>query len=108
VGPAPRPGPTTTSPNCSHCLVLDLVAAGRQVAQLATDLDISEQTIYVWRRQELIDTGQLAGTTSSENAELLAARRRITELVAGVAIHRRAAGLLGEVVHPQDATRRSR
>jgi transposase-like protein len=29
--------------------VLDLVAAGRRVAQVATDLDISEQTIYVWR-----------------------------------------------------------
>jgi len=60
--------------------VLDLVAAGRGVAQVATDLDISEQTIYVWRRQELIDTGQLPGTTSIENAELMAARRRIAEL----------------------------
>ena len=39
--------------------VLDLVAAGRRVAQIAADLDISEQTIYVWRRQELIDSGQL-------------------------------------------------
>jgi len=36
--------------------VLDLVAAGRRVAQVTIDLDISEQTIYVWRRQELIDT----------------------------------------------------
>jgi transposase len=37
--------------------VLDLVAAGRPVAQVAADLTISEQTIYVWRRQHLIDTG---------------------------------------------------
>ena len=57
--------------------VLDLVAAGRSVAQVAADLDISDQTIYVWRRPELIDTGQLAGMTSAENAELRAARRRI-------------------------------
>jgi transposase len=57
--------------------VLDLVAAGRPVTQVAADLAISEQTIYVWRRQHLIDTGQLPGTTSSENAELVAARRRI-------------------------------
>ena len=71
--------------------VLDLVAAGRPVAQVASDLAISEQTIYVWRRQHLIDTGQLPGTTSSENAELMAARRRIAELEAEVAIHRRAA-----------------
>ena len=34
--------------------VLDLVAAGRRVvAQIAADLDISEQTIYVWHRQRL-------------------------------------------------------
>ena len=88
--------------------VLDLVAAGRRVAQVATDLDISEQTIYVWRRQELIDTGQLPGTTSSDNAELVAARRRIAELETEVAIHRRAAELLGEVVAPKGDTRRSR
>jgi transposase len=88
--------------------VLDLVAAGRPVAQVAADLDISDQTIYVWRRQELIDTGQLPGTTSTENAELTAARKRIAELEAEVAIHRRAAQLLGEVVSPKDVTRRSR
>jgi len=52
--------------------VLDLVAAGRRVTQVAADLDISEQTIYVWRRQELIDTGQLPGTSSTENAKLRA------------------------------------
>jgi transposase-like protein len=31
--------------------VLDLVASGRRVAQVAADLDISEQCIYLWRRQ---------------------------------------------------------
>jgi transposase len=67
------------------------------VAQVAADLDISEQTIYLWRRQHLIDTGQLPGTTSSENAELVVARRRIAELEAEVAIHRRTAQLLDEV-----------
>lgn len=30
--------------------VLDLVAAGRPVAQVAYDLDISAQVIYTWRR----------------------------------------------------------
>ncbi|CAN1494408.1 hypothetical protein MCEMAEM6B_00291 [Mycobacteriaceae bacterium] len=38
--------------------VLDLVAAGRPIAP---DLGISDQTIYGWRKQELIDTGQLPG-----------------------------------------------
>lgn len=39
--------------------VLDLVAAGRPIAQISADLGISDQTIYNWRKQELIDTGQL-------------------------------------------------
>jgi transposase-like protein len=39
--------------------VLDLVEAGRPMRQIAHDLDISEQTIYVWPRQHLIDTGRL-------------------------------------------------
>jgi transposase len=88
--------------------VLDLVASGRRVAQVAADLDISDQTIYTWRRQELIDTGQLEGTSSADNAELVAARRRITELEAEVAIHRRVAELLKQGSTPQGATRRSR
>jgi len=29
--------------------VLDLIAAGRPVAQVAADLDISAQVIYTWR-----------------------------------------------------------
>jgi len=37
--------------------VLDLLAAGRSVAQVAAELQISEQAIYGWRRQHLIDTG---------------------------------------------------
>jgi transposase-like protein len=54
--------------------VLDLIAAGRPVAQIAADLDISDQTIYNWRRQHLIDTGQMPGFTSSDQAELVAAQ----------------------------------
>ena len=60
--------------------VLDLVAAGRPVAQVAHDLDISAQTIYTWRRQQLIDSGQIPGMTSTDHAELVAARKRIAEL----------------------------
>lgn len=50
--------------------VLDLVASGRKVAEVAQILGISDQTIYVWRRQHLIDTGQLPGTTSANQSEL--------------------------------------
>jgi transposase-like protein len=54
-----------------------LIKSGRSVAQVAHDLQISEQTIYTWRKQELIDSGQAPGLTSPEKAELAAARRRI-------------------------------
>jgi transposase-like protein len=37
--------------------VLDLLVTGRRVVDLARDLGISDQTIYVWRRQERIDRG---------------------------------------------------
>lgn len=37
-------------------------------------------TIYTWRRQARIDAGLEAGVTTSEQAELAAAKRRIREL----------------------------
>ncbi|QIS23492.1 transposase [Nocardia terpenica] len=76
--------------------VLDLVAAGRPVAQVAADLGISDQTIYVWRKQDLIDTGQVPGATRAEQAELTAAKRRVRELEQEVAILKRARELLKE------------
>ncbi|MBZ9645612.1 transposase, partial [Streptomyces sp. PSKA30] len=89
--------------------VLDLVASGRKIAEVAKLLGISEQTIYVWRRRHLIDTGQMPGVPSNEQAELAAARKRIAELEAELAIHRRATELLGEATsqkavrsHPRD------
>jgi transposase-like protein len=33
----------------------------RKFAEVAKLLGISEQTIYIWRRQHLIDTGQMLG-----------------------------------------------
>ncbi|MER5665950.1 transposase [Streptomyces mirabilis] len=65
--------------------VLGLVASGRKVAEVARLLGTSDQTIYVWRRQHLIDTGQLPGTNSSDLSELAAARKR----------NRRAGGRVG-------------
>ncbi len=35
--------------------VLDLVAGGRPVGDVALDPGISDQTVYSWRRQERID-----------------------------------------------------
>ena len=81
--------------------VLDLLKAGRTVAQVAADLQISDQTIYVWRRQDLIDSGQLPGLSSTDNAELVAARRRIVQLETELAVTRRANELLKEAVPPK-------
>jgi transposase-like protein len=37
------------------------VESGRSVADVARDLEISEQSIYVWRRQDRIDKGLIQG-----------------------------------------------
>ena len=87
--------------------VLDLVKAGKSVAQVAFDLGVSDQTIYNWREQDLIDSGLKSGTSSSDNTELIAAKRRIKELEAELAIHQRAAELLKASVPPKGASRPS-
>jgi transposase-like protein len=50
--------------------VLDLLKAGCTVPELVRDLQITDQTICNWRRQELIDTGQLPGVTSTDQVAL--------------------------------------
>ena len=55
--------------------VIDLVEGGKKVAEVSRDLGISEQTIYVWRRQARIDAGREAGMTSDGHAELAAAKK---------------------------------
>jgi transposase len=85
--------------------VLDLVASGRPIAQVASDLGISDQTIYAWRKQELIDTGQLLGLSRAEQTELTAAKKRIRELENEVAILKRARELLREPHDPKGGTR---
>ena len=86
---------------------LDLVEAGKSVTEVARLLEVSNQSIYAWRRQEQIDRGELPGLTSAEHGELRAARRRIRELETELAVHRRAAELLKESVRPKGASRRS-
>jgi putative transposase len=81
--------------------VLDLIDAGRKVADVALDLGISTQTIYNWRRQHRIDQGLEPGLSSGERAELLAARRRIVQLETELKIARRAAELLKDVKPPK-------
>jgi transposase len=88
--------------------VIDLLDADPKVVDLARDLGVSDQTIYTWRRQENIDRGLVAGLTSAEREELAAAKRRIRELEAELAIHRRASELLAEHSHPKGGSRQSK
>ena len=81
--------------------VVDLIEGGRKVAEVAADLEISEQSIYTWRRQARIDAGSEPGLSTAERAELVAAKRRIRELETEVAVHRRATELLKDKTHPK-------
>jgi transposase-like protein len=63
---------------------LDLVAAGTNVGEVMRLLEVSEQLIYGWRRQEETDSGELWGGLSSvEREELRQAHARIRALETG-------------------------
>lgn len=83
--------------------VLDLVASGRSVADVARDLGISEESVYTWHPLDRIDRGLLPGLTSVEKAERTAATRRMAEF----AVHRRVSELPGKVVPPKGGSRPS-
>ena len=88
--------------------VLDLLEEGRSVASVAHDLDLSDQTIYNWRRQDRIDRGLQPGLTTAENGEIAKAKKRITELETELTVSRRAMELLKEETSPKGGTRPSR
>lgn len=85
--------------------VLALLDAGAKVADLAADLDVSANTIYNWRKQHLIDTGQAPGASSTELAELKASRREIAKLRSENEILRRANDLMKEATPPKGGSR---
>ena len=85
--------------------VLDLVEAGRPIADIARDLGISDQTVYNWRRQDRVDRGVEPGLSTGERAELAAARKKIRELESELAVHRRASELLKESADPKGGSR---
>lgn len=88
--------------------VLDLIEAGRPVAEIAAQLGITGQTVYNWRNQDQIDRGVRTGPSTSELAELSAARKRIRELETELEITRRANELLKAQSDPKGGGRSSR
>jgi transposase-like protein len=88
--------------------VLDLIEAGNSVAEIAAQLDVSDQTVYSWRNQDRIDRGLPAGVSTRESAELVAARKRIRELETELAVTKRANELLKARSDPKGVGRSSR
>jgi transposase-like protein len=87
--------------------VLDLIEAGKPVAEIAVLLGVSDQTIYNWRNQDRIDRGLRAGVSTVESAELAAARKRIRDLETELAVTKRANELLKAQSDPKGAGRSS-
>ena len=87
--------------------VLDLVEAGRPVAEIAQQLGVTGQTIYNWRNQDLVDRGLRPGVSTAESVELAAARKRIRELETELAVTKRANELLKAQTDPKGASRSS-
>lgn len=83
--------------------------AGEALKDLAEELGIAERTLYRWRHQALIDTGQRPGIKSYDADPLTTARRRIKELEAELKLVKAASALFdeGEEVSPKGSTRLS-
>jgi transposase len=81
--PSPEPAPS-------------LVRAGKPQKQTAHELDIHPVTLSKWVKQDRLDRGEIPGVSTTESAELRAARRRIRELETELVIVRQAAKFLGE------------
>jgi transposase len=71
------------------------------VVDVGRDLQISDQSIYTWRRRDRIDRGLVPGLTSLEKAELAAARRHIAQLETELHPTRRAIALVRETAPPK-------
>jgi putative transposase len=86
-----------------RAMVVEQVRSGRSVAAVAAAVEVPESMVFRWVRQDRIDRGELAGTSTVENAQLRAARRRIAELEAELATVKRASELFagGRVVRPK-------
>lgn len=69
--------------------VVELARAGTKVSRLAATFGMTDATIYNWLKQEKIDRGELAGTTTDQALELAAAKRRIKELETELAVSRK-------------------
>jgi putative transposase len=83
--------------------IVQRLRSGEVVAAVAAETGIAQATLFRWKRQALIDAGVIEGTPSVEADELAAARKRIAQLEAELALTRDACELFDEqaVVPPK-------
>jgi transposase-like protein len=79
-----------------RAMVVEQVRSGRSVAEVASSVDVPQSTVFRWVRQDRIDRGEMAGTSTVESAQLRAARRRNAELEAELVTVRRASELFAQ------------
>lgn len=89
--------------------VCERLLAGEAVKDLAAELGVSSWTLYRWRDQARVDAGGAPGPKSYESDPLAAARRRVKELEAELAIVKAASELFaeGEQIDPKGSSRLS-
>jgi transposase-like protein len=83
------------------------LVAGEKVSSLSKELGVSEGTLYLWKRQALIDAGRAEGIKSFEADELAQAQRTIAELEAELEAVKAASALFNgeEPVSPKGGAR---
>ncbi len=52
-------------------------SSSKSLAQISRELDVSEQTLRHWRKQQEIDEGEREGLTTDEREELGRLRKRV-------------------------------
>ena len=87
--------------------VCERLVAGEKVSALSKELGVSEATLYLWKRQALIDAGRAEGVKSFEADELARAHKTIAELEAELEITKAAVALFNdeEPVSPKGGAR---
>ena len=83
------------------------LVAGEKVTSLCAELGVSEATLYLWKRQALIDAGRAEGIKSFEADELAQARKTIAELEAELEAVKAASALFNgqEPISPKGGAR---
>jgi transposase-like protein len=83
------------------------LVAREKVSSLSEELGVSDATLYLWRRQALIDAGRTEGVKSFEADELAQAHKTIAELEAELEAVKAASALFNgeEPISPKGGAR---